>query len=75
MLYGLHLTVTAALNAWLWWLATHRLHHELAGAVFPVLVLLLGTIVASFASQYAQYFWLLAFGGLLVRRLDGPVHE
>lgn len=72
VLYGLHLTVTAALNAWLWWLATHRLYPELAGAGFPVLVLLLGTIVASFAPQYAQYFWLLAFGGLLVRRLAGP---
>jgi len=72
VLYGLHLTVTAALNAWLWWLATHRLYPELAGAIFPVLVLLPGTIVAAFAPQYAQYVWLLAFGGLLVRRLAGP---
>jgi uncharacterized membrane protein len=75
VLYGLHLTATATLNAWLWWLATRSLRPELAGAVFPVFVLLLGTIVASFAPQYAQYFWLLAFGGLLVRRLAGPGHE
>jgi uncharacterized membrane protein len=75
VLYGLHLTVTAALNAWLWWLATRRFYPELAGAVFPVPVLLLGTIVASFAPQYAQFFWLLAFGGLLVRRFAGPGHE
>ncbi len=69
VLYGLHLTMIAALNAWLWWLATRRLYPEFAAAFFPVLVLLPGTIVAAFAPQYAQYFWYLAFGGLLVRRL------
>jgi uncharacterized membrane protein len=69
VLYGLHLTVIAALNAWLWWLATRRFYPEFAAALFPVLFLLPGTIVAAFAPQYAQYFWYLAFGGLLVRRL------
>jgi uncharacterized membrane protein len=71
VLYGLHLTVIAALNACLWWLATRRFCPELAGAIFPVLVLLPGTIIAAFAPQYAQYLWILAFGGLLVRRLVG----
>ncbi len=68
-LYGLHLTLIAALNAWLWWLAVgRRWSAELAGAIFPVLVLLLGTAVALVAPQYAQYFWLLAFGALVMNR-------
>jgi uncharacterized membrane protein len=71
VLYGLHLTVIAALNAWLWWLATRNQHAggELAGALFPLIVFVPGTMLASVAPQYARYFWLLAFGGLLVRRL------
>jgi uncharacterized membrane protein len=70
VLYGLHLTVIAALNAWLWWLATRGLgrHVELAGAIFPVLVFLPGTALAVVAPQYAQYLWFLAFGALLMRR-------
>jgi uncharacterized membrane protein len=68
VLYGLHLTMIAALNAWLWWLATRRVYPEFAGAVFPVIVLMAGTVVASFVPPYAQYVWFLAFGGLLVRR-------
>jgi uncharacterized membrane protein len=75
VLYGLHLTVIAAINAWLWWLATRRFYPELASAIFPVLLLLSGTIVASFAPQYARYFWILAFGGLLVRRIAGDVDQ
>jgi uncharacterized membrane protein len=70
VLYGLHLTTIAGLNAWLWWLATrHGRHPELIGAIFPVLFFVPGTVVAAFAPQYAQYFWYLAFGGLFVRRL------
>jgi uncharacterized membrane protein len=69
VLYGLHLTTIAGLNAWLWWLATRRGRPpELIGAIFPVLVFVPGTIVAAVAPPYATYFWLLAFGGLLVRR-------
>ena len=69
VLYGLHLTVIAALNAWLWWLATrdHR-HADLAAAIFPVLVFLPGTALAAVTPQYAQYLWFLAFGALLMRR-------
>jgi uncharacterized membrane protein len=68
-LYGMHLTVIAGLNAWLWALATQGRTSELAGAIFPVLVFLPGTAVALFAPHYAQYLWFLAFGALLVRRL------
>jgi uncharacterized membrane protein len=71
VLYGLHLTVIAALNAGLWWLINRDDRHrpEFISSVFPVLVLLLGTVVALFAPQYAKYLWFLAFGGLFVRRL------
>jgi len=70
VLYGLHLSTIAALNAWLWWIATRdrRSRHELRPALFALLLLLLGTLVAAFAPQYARYFWLLAFGGVLFRR-------
>ena len=70
VVFGVHLTVIASLNALLWWLAIGRsLHYELAGALFPVLVIVPGTIVAWFAPHDAQYFWYLAFGGLLMRRI------
>jgi uncharacterized membrane protein len=70
VLYGLHLTVIAALNAWLWWLAARGLgrHAELAAATFPVLVFLPGTALAFVAPGYAQYLWFVAFGALLMRR-------
>jgi uncharacterized membrane protein len=70
VLYGLHLSTIAALNAWLWRIATRDRHsrHELRPALFALLLLLLGTLVAAFAPQYARYFWLLAFGGVLLRR-------
>ena len=70
VLYGLHLTAIAAVNAWLWWIATRGQpsRPELAGALFPLLMLLPGTAVATVAPQYAQYLWLLAFGGVLVHR-------
>jgi uncharacterized membrane protein len=69
-LYGLHLTVIAALNAGLWWLVNRddRHHPEFIGSLFPVLVFLPGTLVALFAPQYARYIWFLGFGGLFVRR-------
>jgi uncharacterized membrane protein len=70
VLYGLHLTVIAGLNAILWRIVTGPgLHPSLAGAVFPLLVFIPGTVVAAFAPRYAIYCWLLAFGGLLVSRL------
>ncbi len=70
VLYGLHLTVIAALNATLWWLVHRDEHHrpELAGAIFPLLVFLPGTIVALYAPQLAKYVWIFGFGGLFIRR-------
>jgi uncharacterized membrane protein len=70
VLYGLHLTAIASLNALLSWLATRdgKSHPELWGAAFPVMVFLPCTAIALFAPQYVTYFWFLAFGGLLVRR-------
>ena len=70
VLYGLHLTVIAGINACLWRLATGPgFDPELAAAVFPLLLFVPGTIVAAIEPRYAIYFWLLAFGGLVVRRL------
>ena len=69
VLYGLHLVLIASLNALLWRIAAGPgLHPELAASVFPLLVFVPGTIVAAFAPRYAIFFWLLGFGGLLVRR-------
>ncbi len=73
VLYGLHLTGIAAFNAWLWWIATRGQpsRPELAGALFPLLLLLPGTALATVAPQYAQYLWLAAFGGVLAHRFAG----
>lgn len=67
-LYGLHLTAIAGLNAWLWALVTHVRARDLAGAIFPLLVFVPGTVVALIAPPYAHYWWFLAFGGQLVSR-------
>jgi uncharacterized membrane protein len=77
VLYGLHLTAIAGLNAWLWWMTRGDGLHppELAGAIFPVLVFLPGTLVALVAPQYAQYVWFLAFGGLFVRLFAARRHN
>jgi uncharacterized membrane protein len=73
MLYALHLTIIAALNAWLWWLALRdvRPRYELVGALFPLLVFVPGIALAGIAPRYAPYFWFLAFGALVVRRFFG----
>jgi uncharacterized membrane protein len=76
VLYGLHLTAIAFINACLWRLATGPgLHPELVAASFPLLVFVPGTVVAAIEPRYATYFWLLAFGGLFVRRLMRPRGE
>jgi hypothetical protein len=65
--------VIAGLNAILWRLVTGPgFHPELAASGFPLLMFVPGTIVAAFEPKYAIYFWLLAFGGLVVRRLLRP---
>jgi hypothetical protein len=70
MLYGLHMTVMAGLNAILWRLALGPGHHpELLGAVFPLFVFIPGTIVAAWEPRYAAYVWPVAFIALVLRRL------
>jgi uncharacterized membrane protein len=71
VLYGINLTLITGLNALLWWLTRTDDWNELAGAIFPVLVFVPGTVVAASAPQFAQYFWGLAFGALLVRPFIG----
>jgi uncharacterized membrane protein len=67
IIYGIHLTLIAALNALLWLLALReRGNRELmVTAGFPVLVFVLGTIVASVAPSVALFIWCLAFGAPL----------
>jgi uncharacterized membrane protein len=71
ILYGLHLTIIAGLNAILWRLALGPGHHpELLGATFPLFVFIPGTIVGAWEPHYAGYFWPIAFLALLARRFS-----
>jgi len=64
VIYGIHLTIIAALNALLWVLALRgRGNPELlATAIYPVLVFVFGSVVAWVAPPVAQFIWCLAFG-------------
>ena len=75
VIYGVHLTMIATLNAVLWILALRGQHNPqlLATALFPVFVFVLGTTIAFVAPQVAQFTWCLAFlaplaGWLAARR-------
>ena len=72
VLYGMHLAIIAGLNALLWWFCRKHSWYEIAGAIFPVLVFVPGTVIAAFFPQYVQYFWGLAFFSLLVSRIVAP---
>lgn len=72
VLYGLHLTAIASLNAWLWWIVLGGWRPEFVAMLFPVLVFLPGTMIAAVAPEYASYLWFLAFGGALIQRLIRP---
>ena len=67
VIYGIHLTFVATLNALLWLLALRgRGDPELlATAIFPVFVFVLGTVTAVVAPSVAQFTWCLAFGAPL----------
>jgi uncharacterized membrane protein len=71
VIYGVHLTVIAALNALLWILALRgRSDPELlVTAIFPVFVFLLGIAVGFVAAPVAKFIWCLAFGAPLAGRL------
>lgn len=68
VLYGLHLTAIASLNALLWWTILRGWSREIVASLFPVAVFIPGTIVAAFAPHWAPFVWFLAFGGLLIQR-------
>lgn len=68
VLYGLHLTTIAGLNALLWWTILRGWGREIMASLFPVAVFIPGTIVAAFAPHIAPFVWFLAFGGLLIQR-------
>lgn len=63
VLYGVHLTIIAALNAVLWIFALRGRSdpHLLTTAFFPVFVFVLGTATALAAPRMAQFVWCLAF--------------
>jgi uncharacterized membrane protein len=67
VIYGVHLTVIAGLNALLWILALRgrRNSELLANAVFPVFALVFATVMAAVAPFVAQFMWCLAFGAPL----------
>jgi uncharacterized membrane protein len=68
VIYGLHLTLLAAVNAFLWYLARppRAADSEFAGALFPVGVILASTAMALFNPVYAQAVMFLAFAGPVV---------
>jgi uncharacterized membrane protein len=74
VLYGLHLTLIATINAALWMLALRGQRNPplLVTALVPVVVSVLGTAIAFVAPQVAQFIWCLAFlapvGGWLATR-------
>ena len=63
VMYGIHLTTIATLNALLWILALRGRSDAvlLVTALFPVLVFLIGTAVASASPAVAQFAWCVAF--------------
>ena len=67
VIYGVHLTFVATLNALLWLLALRgRGDPELlATAIFPVFALVFGAVMAAVAPFVAQFLWCLAFGAPL----------
>jgi len=67
VIYGLHLTLIAAVNALLWVLALRGRHDPqlLATALFPLAVFVFGTTIAFIAPKFAQFTWCLAFGAPL----------
>ena len=71
ILYGVHLTVIATLNAVLWLLALRgRGDPEvLTTVIVPIFVFVLGTVVAAIAPAVAQFIWCLAFAAPLAGRM------
>jgi uncharacterized membrane protein len=68
IIYGVHLTIIATLNALLWLIALHgrRQWANMAPAIYPVVAFLLGTAAAAGAPLAAPYFWSTAFAAPLL---------
>ena len=64
VIYGTHLLVIGLLNGLLWILALRgRSDPQLmATALFPILVFVIATAVATVSPRVAQFTWCLAFG-------------
>ena len=75
VLYGVHLSAIAGLNAWLWWTILGGWRQELVASLFPLAVFIPGTIVAAFAPGIAPFVWFIAFGGLVIQRFYGTRSE
>ncbi|MBA2399205.1 MAG: DUF1211 domain-containing protein [Bradyrhizobium sp.] len=77
MIYGIHLLIIATLNGLLWILALRgRSDPQLmATALFPILVFVIATAVATVSPKVAQFTWCLAFlspvAGWLAGRRSG----
>jgi len=71
VIYGLHLTLIAAVNALLWVLALRGRYDAqlLATALLPVVVFVFGTAIAFVAPKVAQFTWCLAFLAPVAGRL------
>ena len=77
VIYGIHLTMIAALNGLLWLLALRgRSEPEmLTTATFPFFVFVFGTATAFAAPPLAQFCWCLAFAAPLAGRLAARLHR
>jgi uncharacterized membrane protein len=73
IVYGIHLTSIATLNALLWILALRDRPDSqlLVTAVFPVVIFLCGTVMAFVDPFVAQFTWCLAFISPIAGRLAG----
>jgi hypothetical protein len=77
VIYGSHLLVIATLNGLLWILALRSRSDPqlMATALFPILVFVIATAVATVSPKVAQFTWCLAFlspvAGWLAGRRSG----
>jgi uncharacterized membrane protein len=77
VIYGGHLTVIAALNALLWFIALEGRgdREALTRAIFPAILFPLGTAAAFITPSAAQFVWLLGFAAPLLGGLGGRSNE
>ena len=73
--YGVHLTIIAGLNAVLWVLVLRGSGHPelMANAIFPVVIFMIGAVVAGVEPLIAQFIWSLAFAAPFAGRLAARI--